>query len=577
MDKLKYIIAISLLAFIGCKNGPEQVAKVDNCDEYSSNERDCNLASQKDDTKCYFSNNKCVAVPAPAGASGTCASLSSDQASCEMRFDCKFANNSCTATAADCTNVKNQTSCDNTYGAFCLWNTTASTCEKTTATAGAIYNWKKIAPPAGTMAELTNFVVSKDNQHAYAYTTDAAAGVAPGLYHSADKGATWTRFGGAAAGDGTVRGKVDPAAATNCDYNSTAGAPRDLKPTQNGAVLIDNGSTGVWILEGANVKWAIKNGVNDTTTAAAGTTQVATFANKNIKFIDVVDINGVETIAFAQEDDASTQYMLWLKPTNNLQYTALDHHPLRVKIEKAAAGGPLAGAQQWMRAGNTYDGDLLLASVIGNQTNAGTGIWEIAKTNLPQADGTLPGTIGQLANDDRRLFPENAQAWAGTATKSNLDIQVIGSFNNNGDHEYFAGMKRAAAAHNKGGLAHYTGPQIGYNAKLDMFDGRTKMSVFSINNFNGKTCVVTDLGIFGVGINGKANRAGNYHISAFAFSKQDMMEGTSDAVPFNPSHNTLLVNIFGDDDLSWYWVDRNGTNPETGIYRREKGTGQLRP
>lgn len=575
MDKLKYIIAISLLAFIGCKNGPEQVAKVDNCDEYSSNERDCNLASQKDDTKCYFSNNKCVAVPAPAGASGTCASLSSDQASCEMRFDCKFANNSCTATAADCTNVKNQTSCDNTYGAFCLWNTTASTCEKTTATAGAIYNWKKITLPAGTMNELTNFVVSKDNQHAYAYTTDAAGGGAKGLYHSADKGATWTRFGGAAAGDGTVRGKVAPTA-NDCDYDSTAGAPIDLKPTQHGAVLIDDNSTGVWILEGATVKWAIQNGVNDNGTATGAPTEVANFAAKDIKFIDVVDINGVETIAFAQKDDAATEYMLWLKPTTNLQYTALNHHPLRVEI-LTNAGANLTDTQQWMRAGNTYDGNLLLASVIGNQTNKGTGIWEITKANLPAADGTSPATIGQLADDNARLFPENGKAWAGNPTKSNLNIQVIGSFANGADHEYFAGINSGVLAHQKGGLAHYTGSQFGHSAGLDMFDGWSKMSVFSINNFNGKTRVVTNLGIFGVGIDGKANKAGDYHISAFASSKQDMMEGTSDAVPFNPSHNTLLVNIFGDDDLSWYWVDRKGTNPETGIYLREKGTGQLRP
>ncbi len=575
MNKLKYIIAISLLAFIGCKNGPEQVAKVDNCDEYSSNERNCNLASQKDDTKCYFSNNKCVAVPAPAGASGTCASLSSNQASCEMRFDCKFANNSCTATAADCTNVKNQTSCDNTYGAFCLWNTTASTCEKTTATAGAIYNWKKITLPAGTMDELTNFVVSKDNQHAYAYTTDAVAGVAPGLYHSADKGVTWNRFESAAnADDGIVRGKVDPAAA-NCDYDSTAGAPIDLKPTQHGAVLIDDNSTGVWILEGATVKWAIKNGVNEDGTGTGAPTELADFAAQDIKFIDVVDINGVETITFAQADDAATEYMLWLKPTNNLQYNGLDHQPLRVQI-KNAAGFALTRKQQWMRAGNTYDGDLLLASVIGDQTNKGTGIWEIAKANLPAADGTSPGTIGQLADNDRRLFPENGQPWAGDNGASNLDIQVIGSFANGADHEYFAGIKIGGANHQKGGLAHHKGTQTGAHASLETIRF-TKSSVLSINRYGSKTVVITDNGIYGVGVNGEYNKADNINISAFAASKQDMMEATSDAVPFNPSHDDLLVNIFGDDDLSWYWLDSAGTNAETGIYLREKGTGQLRP
>src|SRR5580704_15230842 len=64
-----------------------------------------------------------------------------------------------------------------------------------TAANDTIYTWTKVALPGGsTFANITYFVVSKDNQHAYLRSIKAGD---EGLYHSADDGATWTLLGAA--------------------------------------------------------------------------------------------------------------------------------------------------------------------------------------------------------------------------------------------------------------------------------------------------------------------------------------------------------------------------------------------
>jgi hypothetical protein len=57
-----------------------------------------------------------------------------------------------------------------------------------------------------------------------------------------------------------------------------------------------------------------------------------------------------------------------------------------------------------------------------------------------------------------------------------------------------------------------------------------------------------------------------------------MMAGTNAAVPFSPVYDARINELFGDDNLSWYWVhDMALPLPEPGIYVREKTTGEPRP
>lgn len=132
--------------------------------------------------------------------------------------------------------------------------------------------------------------------------------------------------------------------------------------------------------------------------------------------------------------------MVWLKRTDT---RAL---PVRVKIIKSAGGGDLIDHQLWMRAGNTHNGDLLLASVVGAVAGLGTGIWHVPKANLPPANlaTPMPADLGKVLQDTAVLFPVMAGTKGVVVLGNAQNYKLYGLYGDDGLTWYWIGKAGVA-------------------------------------------------------------------------------------------------------------------------------------
>jgi hypothetical protein len=210
-------------------------------------------------------------------------------------------------------------------------------------------------------------------------------------------------------------------------------------------------------------------------------------------------------------------------------------------------------------------------SAIANNLLLGSeqGVFEIPYWNTNAFSETPPVNLGRLDNTKNQpvIKPEEGKAW----DTGNIDIRVVGSFDNGGTAHYFAGLGA------NGGLAHHNGPmsdEEGDSAELD-FSGDTILAVKPYNN--GHVLVTQGLGILGVKTDGKPDRDNDIKLSEFAQDKREMMEGSKEQLDFKKAGGTTFsddqwvrdIFVYGDDII--LWIEGNG------IYLRTKTTGEPRP
>lgn len=403
-----------------------------------------------------------------------------------------------------------------------------------------VYKWKKLAlPGASDIQELGDFAVSGDNKHIYAYFS-AFGNV--GLYYSGDNGNNWTKLA-------ILSGQ--PFRATQGASGEPAKAELDtgfgideLKPTDNGAVVSQDKK--IVILVGKEVNWAL-DAEKHYATAPENADRVKNLEDKNITFIDVVTTASGETVVFGQGQNDKVFF--------HSTVANFEDAPQLFATKKTDGNALLV---TWIVAGNTHDGNLLLGSE--------DGVWE-----FPQAHTNLDPTnsnIGRAADNSARIFPEGKEAWDKDGINKNVNIRVVGSFNDGGDQHYFAGMNQGSLSEQaaKFGLAHHKGPQSNNHASLDFSEHR----IFGLVNYVGKWLLRTDKGLKGVNVDGTPNQANDYKFDPLANDKNEMMEDGS-AVVLGSSDNENLGAIFGDDDKTWYLVFNEG------LFRRTKESGTPRP
>lgn len=442
----------------------------------------------------------------------------------------------------------------------CVWDSAASpaVCKDKASQQQqkTVYLWKKLKLPHENITDyVQKFAVSGDNKHLYIRLDS-------GFYYSGDKGEGWRKFD-------QIEAKAGPSAPSNIPCIGPADSIDDIKPTQHGVVV--KSSRSVCLMKGDTPLWGIKQNFNyDTIVEDGQKYRVPGFKSQSILFVDVADINGVETIVFGQSPDASTHYNVWLKRTDNGDLPKLV--PIK-KDDGTAFMGP--NTMSWMHAGNAHNGDLLLASVSGAQ-----GVWHIPKANLP-GGSTWAACPGCVLQNEPVLFPEGAAAaWNGDATspQDNVRIMVVGSFEHAGNHHYFAGMEQKPN-NTLGGLAHHQNAQ-GFAHALISFQNT---SILGLTKYAGKTRLRTKQGIKGIASDCAPKADEDILLSAFAQNKDHMMEDGKAALPFaDVSSDQRLQGVYGTDDLSWYFVDKDPAgsildkDPMAGIFRREKKQGQPR-
>lgn len=396
-------------------------------------------------------------------------------------------------------------------GEQCVWNSSTTTCEALVEQ--EIYVWKELTLPGKSKSNVKQLVVSKDKKNFYAYNDLTGE---KGLYYSTN-GENWTNLG-------QISAKVRNTAGIAGTYDSRILAPLELIPTSKGAVVASK--DGVFILEGREAKWGIDRRVN----SLAGSDPLADFWYQEIAFADVVLFNGIENVVFGQIDDSTTNDKIWAHKTEG----DFNNEPKRIRIVKKN-GTDFAQRKHWVRAGNTFDGDLLLAARTPPWLKT-TGIWRISKVDIQS---------GRVAFDDPVLYPSPSGNWNnGTlnADDRNLNIKVIGSFDNGGVSEYFAGMDHDGWKSAKG-LAHYKGEQGNAEAVLDFANDPVR----GINLFNN-ILRVRSYSLLGVNVDGTPNLKNNYSLPSYS----DLKEMTVDRKKID-----IFIgspdNIFGDDDLSFLY------------------------
>lgn len=447
----------------------------------------------------------------------------------------------------------------------CVWDSAASPAvckDKASQQQKTVYVWKKLKLPHAHITDyVEKFAVSGDQKHFYVTMQTS------GLHYSADQGQTWKKID-------KIDAKVSSAAAQAAPCMGSSDAISDLKATQHGVLIHVNTLAGnndpICLLEGDRALWGIGRKYNEDSATSAQSTKVAGFKDQPIRFADVVNINGVETIVFGQNPHASTHYNVWLKRTDNGDLPKLV--PI-TKDDGTAFAGP--NTMSWMHAGNAHNGDLLLASVSGAQ-----GVWHIPKANLP-GGSTWAACPGCVLQNEPVLFPEGAAAaWTNGSggSSDNTKIMVVGSFSNAGGyHHYFAGLR--VDTNEIGGVAHHQNAQ-GFAHALISFQNT---SILGLTKYAGKTRLRTKQGIKGIASDCAPKADEDILLSAFAQNKDHMMEDGKAALPFaDVSSDQRLQGVYGTDDLSWYFVDKDPAgsildkDPMAGIFRREKKQGQPR-
>lgn len=444
--------------------------------------------------------------------------------------------------------------------ARCVWDSAASpaVCKDKASQQQqkTVYVWKKLKLPHAHITDyVEKFAVSGDNKHLYAYSGS-------GLYHSADQGQSWKKIG-----------SIDVRPGPDATKSSMECLPSDvvrLQPTEHGVVIQTLDS--VCLLEGDKSRWGIRQSFNHDTLTTANAYKVPGFKSQSILFVDVADINGVETIVFGQSPDASTHYNVWLKRTDNGDLPTL----VTIKKDDGTAFAPHpTPTMSWMSAGNAHNGDLLLASVSGTK-----GVWHIPKANLP-GGSTWAACPGCVLQNEPVLFPEGAPAaWTNGSggSSDNTKIMVVGSFSHaGGHHHYFAGLR--VDTNEVGGVAHHQDAQGTAHALISF----QNTSILGLTKYAGKNRLKTKQGIKGIASDCAPKTDEDILLSAFAQSKDHMMEDGNAVLPFaDVSSDERLKDVYGTDDLSWYFVDKDPAgsvlekDPMAGIFRREKKQGQPR-
>jgi hypothetical protein len=551
---LKMIFLATVLFASGCKNDGADTptpatynSASTKCASFHGKEAECKQA--KEDSKaCVYdgATKQCsVATTPPLGKcedknENDC--KGSDQ--CIYVDDTRKCNEASDAEKGKCGTIQLDGPC--TANTKCNWD--GSKCIEKPTTED-IFTWTEATLPAGAaIADVSQVAVSRNHSQIYAYKRGADA-TTKGLYHSDDDGATWTRVGN--AGDGILSARpfennvINPALQT---FDTKTTEPSAMIATEEGAVIFSGKK--IMILKGAKASWGLDASGNYDSNFHPNN-KIQHLKNEDIKFVDVITTAAGLSVVFGQQS-ANSVFIKDAAGTVSIGST-----PKYFKTRLTAGANH---DQIWLRAGNTHNDHLLLAST--------QGIWEFpnAHTN-PDPAAPTAADFGKTEDDSPRLFPEPDGAdinWKSTATP-NLIFNVIGSFDNNGVKHYYAGLANDTTP-GTGGLAHFNGTQAaGQHAEMSF----SNLSIVGVVRATGVIHLMTSDGLKGVNVDGSPNAINDYTLANLDTKKHEMMSDKS-AVGLDDSANSQ-VTLFGNTDKMILWVKTKG------IYVREKSTGQPRP
>lgn len=556
------VLALCTLISSGCKQGGAGRSEVKECSTYNNDEAACDNAKTTKGVKCYYANQTCSEVPSPQQATGSCVDLSSHKDKCESRMDCKYTNNTCEdAKPAACDNVKVEDACKNVFQAFCAWDATAKKCQakRNQGLTTDIYKWKQLALPANhQINHISSLVVSKDNQQLYIISRLNGE---EGLYHSADGGTSWAFLAGA-HNNGLETTPKQGAQPLFIDTR-TDHATIELKPTVAGVVVFDKTNAQIASLDGATTKWGL-NPVAHHENAGQPGDQIAQVLNFGISFVDVSP-DGTE-IYFGYVPNGLTEGIYAHVPANADGASALGIS-VASKHVADSNGGPLAD-KVWSRIGFAHNGDMLLYSAQAGHR----GVFRVAQAQLAQANP-------QLITDHPVLFPEqnNLNGW----DDQNLGVMALHAYraNINGNPTDVHMAVVNDGQNNYSYLAYFNGDQttgaatVGGPAGAGGHATRTYQGWRGVGftDYNGVLRLVSNSdGILGIGSPDCFKPQMSYSL-AMVNAKNVMMDDGSPVVAIGINDNENIRAIYGDDDLTYYFIAGKG------LFSRTLEQGQPRP
>lgn len=446
--------------------------------------------------RCVFDNSTKICEPADPSIRGTCAVL-------QLERTCLTKN--------------------------CHWD--GEFCKEKVAPKAAsseIFIWTPVPPPAGLEnAVVSQFALSNNEKHIYAYFVSP---IRQGLFYSATQGQTWTELG-------ILRGRPSKAARgfgmlaspNEVSWDTHSAPSAQLLSTEEGVVLVDG--TKIFILQGTQTVWAL-----DTTKhykrKIMNYNHIAHLVkNEEIVFAKIVNTHDGETLVFGQK---SPNTVFFKDAAGTVSRTSSPRHFLTRLPDQT----PLD--QYWIMAGNTFTGNLLLAST--------EGVWEFPKAH------TALGPKRGLSSDDEGVLRPAISPAAEKWNSNNMAITTIGSFNDKGINHYFAGLDTVGGK--KGGLAHFKGVQaLSDQAKLSF----ANTAVLGISTYDGLR-LVTSQGYKGIRPNGSADPRQDLNFAELANNEFEIMHDQS-TLPLKLYKNA--PKIAGNRTRLYIWFDE-------GIFTREK-------
>lgn len=379
----------------------------------------------------------------------------------------------------------------------CGWDAIAKKCE-TADKIKTIYSWKELKlPDAGD--DIKKFVVSGDNKNGY--TLDS-------------------------------KGMLRHSAGMSDDWSEVLDGVMDIKPTSDGAVALhSNDNDSLYVYKQGNRNWNSDNSI------------------KSISFFDVLDINGEETIVFAQKNKEEKIFLKRVGDNSNTHVT--------LDIEDANTPIVANNNPRWGRAGVAHDGGLLLVSTNANEKR----IFKIAEEQI-----VGDATSAQVSSENGVMRSSGGKNNKGEWEQDYTAINVVGSFHDdeNDQTTYFAGLDQ--------GFATAVGKNNPDAAMMAEFNDTKEFSVYDVKQALGEWRVISSMGVLGIDDKDATyDEENNLKLSSYVQAKDNMM-GDGNALNFDEEHDKALRDVFGNDDRAWFWINGDD-DTKKGVYIREKTTG----